>query len=98
MLQYVAKISGGQCFSLFLNLQGAPSKWAAQRIREAKGSQFDAVTAAKEGRPVYFTGEVCIMLSLCLPISCYRLPFCYDTILRCGRAWRQLLIALASKI
>ncbi|XP_057533628.1 uncharacterized protein LOC130811368 [Amaranthus tricolor] len=38
--------------------QGAPSKWAAQRIREAKGSQFDAVTAAKEGRPVYFTGEM----------------------------------------
>ncbi|XP_056693586.1 uncharacterized protein [Spinacia oleracea] len=38
--------------------QGAPSQWAAQRIREANGSKFDAIKAAKEGRPVYFTGEM----------------------------------------
>ena len=43
---------------MFSILQGVPSQWAAQRIREANGSKFDAIKAAKEGRPVYFTGEV----------------------------------------
>lgn len=51
---------------LYSYLQGAPSQWAAQRIREANGSKFDAIRAAKEGRPVYFTGEVCFILALCL--------------------------------
>uniref|UniRef100_A0A803M322 AB hydrolase-1 domain-containing protein n=1 Tax=Chenopodium quinoa TaxID=63459 RepID=A0A803M322_CHEQI len=38
--------------------EGAPSQWAAHRVREANGSKFDAIKAAKEGRPVYFTGEM----------------------------------------
>lgn len=39
--------------------EGSSSKWAAQRIRsEHNEDKFDAVKAAKEGRPVYFTGEM----------------------------------------
>ncbi|KAK9743053.1 hypothetical protein RND81_03G213800 [Saponaria officinalis] len=38
--------------------QGAASRWAAERVRQAHGSKFDAITAAKEGRPVLFTGEM----------------------------------------
>ncbi|XP_026424490.1 uncharacterized protein LOC113320813 [Papaver somniferum] len=38
--------------------QGAPSKWAAHRIRTEHESKFDAVKAAKEGRTVMFTGEM----------------------------------------
>lgn len=39
-------------------LKGASSRWSAHRIRAEDESKFDAVRAAKEGRPVYFTGEV----------------------------------------
>ncbi|KAI8545056.1 hypothetical protein RHMOL_Rhmol07G0012900 [Rhododendron molle] len=38
--------------------QGASSRWSAHRIRAAEGVQFDAIKAAKEGRPVLFTGEM----------------------------------------
>ncbi|GAQ81878.1 alpha/beta-Hydrolases superfamily protein [Klebsormidium nitens] len=40
--------------------QGEASRWAAQRIREQKhlATKFDAVQAAREDRPVYFTGEM----------------------------------------
>ncbi|KAI3931470.1 hypothetical protein MKW92_045046 [Papaver armeniacum] len=38
--------------------QGAPSRWAAHRIRSEHESKFDAVKAAKEGRTVMFTGEM----------------------------------------
>lgn len=38
--------------------QGAPSNWAAHRIREQEyGVQFDAVGQANAGQPVNFTGE-----------------------------------------
>lgn len=35
------------------------SRWAADRVRDspAFAAAFDAVAAAKEGRPVMFTGE-----------------------------------------
>ncbi|CAI9102030.1 OLC1v1000218C1 [Oldenlandia corymbosa var. corymbosa] len=38
--------------------QGAASRWAAQRIRAEHENNFDAIKAAKEGRPVLFTGEM----------------------------------------
>lgn len=38
--------------------QGASSRWAAHRIRSNEENKFDAVKAAKEGRPVLFTGEM----------------------------------------
>ncbi|KAL2653123.1 hypothetical protein R1flu_021251 [Riccia fluitans] len=38
--------------------QGAASKWAAQRIREEFGDEFDAVKAASKGEKVLFTGEM----------------------------------------
>ncbi|PRQ58295.1 putative prolyl aminopeptidase [Rosa chinensis] len=38
--------------------QGAPSRWSAHRVRAEDEGKFDAVQAAKEGRPVYFTGEM----------------------------------------
>eukprot|EP00250_Pteridium_aquilinum_P014709 c22152_g1_i1 orf=195-1634(-) len=38
--------------------QGAASKWAAHRVRDEFGDQFDAVKAAKSGQPVFFTGEM----------------------------------------
>ncbi|XP_072989145.1 uncharacterized protein [Typha latifolia] len=38
--------------------QGAPSQWSAHRIRGEHESLFDPIEAAKEGRPVYFTGEM----------------------------------------
>ncbi|XP_008232974.1 PREDICTED: proline iminopeptidase isoform X2 [Prunus mume] len=38
--------------------QGGSSRWAAQRIRVENEGKFDAIRAAKEGRPVFFTGEV----------------------------------------
>lgn len=38
--------------------QGASSLWSAHRIRAAYESEFDAILAAKEGRPVLFTGEM----------------------------------------
>ncbi|KAJ8748844.1 hypothetical protein K2173_013275 [Erythroxylum novogranatense] len=37
--------------------QGAPSRWSAHRIT-AENEIFDAIKAAKEGRPVFFTGEM----------------------------------------
>ncbi|KAF9615476.1 hypothetical protein IFM89_023734 [Coptis chinensis] len=37
--------------------QGASSRWSAHRIRSEHESRFDAIKAAKEGRPVLFTGE-----------------------------------------
>ncbi|KAG9155868.1 hypothetical protein Leryth_004117 [Lithospermum erythrorhizon] len=38
--------------------QGDSSRWAAHRIRSENNSEFDAIKAAKEGRPVLFTGEM----------------------------------------
>ncbi|OAE23665.1 hypothetical protein AXG93_2079s1130 [Marchantia polymorpha subsp. ruderalis] len=38
--------------------QGAASNWAAQRVREELGDQFDAVKAATNGQKVLFTGEM----------------------------------------
>lgn len=38
--------------------QGAASRWSAHRIRDETGDIFNAVKAAKEGRPVFFTGEM----------------------------------------
>ncbi|XP_059634269.1 uncharacterized protein LOC132276715 [Cornus florida] len=38
--------------------QGASSRWAAHRIRTQEDGKFDAIKAAKEGRPVLFTGEM----------------------------------------
>lgn len=47
----------------YLNLilcdkKGASSSWSAHKIRAENESQFDAMKAVKEGRPVLFTGEV----------------------------------------
>ncbi|KAH9308980.1 hypothetical protein KI387_036891, partial [Taxus chinensis] len=38
--------------------QGAASQWSAHKIRDEFGNRFNAVEAAKEGRPVFFTGEM----------------------------------------
>ncbi|XVF73115.1 hypothetical protein PTKIN_Ptkin12aG0175800 [Pterospermum kingtungense] len=38
--------------------QGASSRWSAHRVRADHESKFDAIRAAKEGRPVFFTGEM----------------------------------------
>ncbi|XP_050387632.1 uncharacterized protein LOC126803937 [Argentina anserina] len=38
--------------------QGAPSQWSAHKVRAEDEGNFDAVRAAREGRPVYFTGEM----------------------------------------
>lgn len=38
--------------------QGAPSLWSAHRVRANYDDKFDAVKATKEGRPVFFTGEM----------------------------------------
>ncbi|KAJ4843874.1 hypothetical protein Tsubulata_024351 [Turnera subulata] len=38
--------------------QGSSSQWSANKIRSEYEGKFDAVRAAKEGRPVYFTGEM----------------------------------------
>ncbi|PIA49223.1 hypothetical protein AQUCO_01300219v1 [Aquilegia coerulea] len=38
--------------------QGASSRWSAHRIRDGHENRFDAIKAAKEGRPVLFTGEM----------------------------------------
>jgi hypothetical protein len=38
--------------------QGAASKWAAHRVRQELGDQFDAVKSVSNGRRVLFTGEV----------------------------------------
>ncbi|KAK8711315.1 hypothetical protein V6N13_146599 [Hibiscus sabdariffa] len=38
--------------------QGASSRWSAHRVRADHESKFDAIKAAKEGRPVLFTGEM----------------------------------------
>ncbi|OMP00327.1 putative Proline iminopeptidase [Corchorus olitorius] len=38
--------------------QGASSRWSAHRVRADLDSQFDAIKAAKEGRPILFTGEM----------------------------------------
>ncbi|CAH9098179.1 unnamed protein product [Cuscuta epithymum] len=38
--------------------QGCASEWSAHRTRAETGSKFDAIMAAKEGRPVFFTGEM----------------------------------------
>lgn len=38
--------------------QGAASKWAAHRVRDEFGDQFNAVKAAQGGQPVFFTGEM----------------------------------------
>lgn len=50
-------ISLSSCLFVYL-LKGGSSRWAAQRIRAEDEGKFDAVRAAKEGRPVFFTGEV----------------------------------------
>ncbi|OMO64393.1 Alpha/beta hydrolase-1 [Corchorus capsularis] len=38
--------------------QGASSRWSAHRVRADHDSKFDAIKAAKEGRPILFTGEM----------------------------------------
>ncbi|GFY97374.1 alpha/beta-Hydrolases superfamily protein [Actinidia rufa] len=38
--------------------QGASSRWSAHRIMAEDGGRFDAIQAAKVGRPVLFTGEM----------------------------------------
>uniref|UniRef100_A0A6M2ED06 AB hydrolase-1 domain-containing protein n=1 Tax=Populus davidiana TaxID=266767 RepID=A0A6M2ED06_9ROSI len=38
--------------------QGDSSLWSAHRIRTEDDGKFDAMRAVKEGRPVFFTGEV----------------------------------------
>uniref|UniRef100_A0A7N0T2K0 AB hydrolase-1 domain-containing protein n=1 Tax=Kalanchoe fedtschenkoi TaxID=63787 RepID=A0A7N0T2K0_KALFE len=38
--------------------QAAASGWSAQKIRAEVESKFDAIQAAREGRPVLFTGEM----------------------------------------
>ncbi|KAE8721463.1 Phosphoenolpyruvate carboxylase family protein isoform 1 [Hibiscus syriacus] len=38
--------------------QGASSRWSAHRVRADHDNKFNAIKAAKEGRPVLFTGEV----------------------------------------
>ncbi|EEF50593.1 proline iminopeptidase [Ricinus communis] len=38
--------------------QGASSQWSAHRIMAEDNGQLNAVKAAKEGRPVFFTGEM----------------------------------------
>ncbi|KAJ6810174.1 uncharacterized protein M6B38_158140 [Iris pallida] len=38
--------------------QGASSQWSANTIRDEYDSLFDPAKAAKENRPVYFTGEM----------------------------------------
>ncbi|GJV01045.1 RNA-directed DNA polymerase [Tanacetum coccineum] len=38
--------------------QGAASRWAAHKVRGEHESKFDAIKAAKEGRPVLLTGEM----------------------------------------
>lgn len=38
--------------------EGAASQWSADRVRAKDDGKFDAIKAAKEGRPVYFTGEM----------------------------------------
>ncbi|WRX08064.1 Alpha/beta hydrolase fold-1 - like 2 [Theobroma cacao] len=41
--------------------QGASSRWSAHRVRADHDSKFDAIRAAREGRPVLLTGEVTIL-------------------------------------
>lgn len=38
--------------------QGASSRWSAHRVSATYQSKYDAIKAAKEGRPVFFTGEM----------------------------------------
>ncbi|XP_007051700.2 PREDICTED: proline iminopeptidase [Theobroma cacao] len=38
--------------------QGASSRWSAHRVRADHDSKFDAIRAAREGRPVLLTGEM----------------------------------------
>ncbi|KAJ7544686.1 hypothetical protein O6H91_09G089400 [Diphasiastrum complanatum] len=38
--------------------QAAASKWAAQRVREEMGVQFEALLSARKSAPVLFTGEM----------------------------------------
>ncbi|KAB5569381.1 hypothetical protein DKX38_003174 [Salix brachista] len=38
--------------------QGDSSLWSAHRIRTEDDGKFDAIRAVKEGRPVFFTGEM----------------------------------------
>ncbi|KAK6918312.1 Alpha/beta hydrolase fold-1 [Dillenia turbinata] len=38
--------------------QGASSQWSAHRMRAEYDGQFDAIKAAKEGHPIFFTGEM----------------------------------------
>lgn len=38
--------------------QAAASQWSAHKIRDEFGNTFRAIEAAKEGRPVFFTGEM----------------------------------------
>ncbi|XP_018675961.2 uncharacterized protein LOC135627521 isoform X2 [Musa acuminata AAA Group] len=48
----------GKRISYYFLKAGAPSQWSAQKIRGKYESIFDPVGAAKEGRPVFFTGEM----------------------------------------
>ena len=47
--------------------QRAASRWAAQRVREEQGDEWDALAAARAGRPVLLTGERCAALRCRVP-------------------------------
>lgn len=51
---------------IICKLKGAASEWSAHKIRAENESKFDAIKAAKEGRPVHFTGEVRMNITLFL--------------------------------
>lgn len=49
----------------FWVFKGASSQWSAYRVWAEDEGKFDAIMAAKEGHPVFFTGEVGISYILC---------------------------------
>lgn len=51
-------------FSFNTAIQGSASKWSASRVRHEVEDKFDAIKAAKEGVPVLFTGEVCLIWTM----------------------------------
>ncbi|XP_028096212.1 uncharacterized protein LOC114296117 isoform X1 [Camellia sinensis] len=57
--------------------QGTSSRWSAKRIRDEDGGKFDAIKAAKEGRPILFTGEVG-KVTMCMIIMIF--PWMFEEI------------------
>lgn len=58
VLYYISNMLDMCSFSFNTALQGSSSRWSASRIRAEADDKFDAIKAAREGLPVYFTGEV----------------------------------------